>query len=383
MTVLATRSRTPVFRAIALLLLAAAVVGCGANGPSGTPSGPTPTPLDVGRVFLRSVTSPTFSTKGVISGTASFNGVAGKAQGTYQGSGDEAAQSLTLIFGGVSQTSEVVTKTDAAWEKNGVGPWLARTVGEGGPGLTMIGWLQTLNSVANLGPASVAGQDLIHLRPAAEQPMPPEAIGFETNELTDPVISVDLYAAADGSPAALGIRASWTMNVNGAPTPVELSLDYALEDVGSPVTITAPADVWSLNTNDGFGYQMAMPTGWSVVSAGNGDAYAGDGVNKVFVGRNPNAAGLTLDEFRSGITASYQRQFGAPKSVTKSTLGGVPANLLRYEFAGQGGTLQVLLDRIAMHGPAGWEVSLVTASSALEADQALYESFVASFVFTR
>ena len=65
---------------------------------------------------------------------------------------------------------------------------------------------------------------------------------------------------------------------------------------------------------------MAMPAGWTAASSGDRDTYTVGGVATVFVRANSNAIGLTLDEFRAAITATYHAQFGEPLSVTASTL---------------------------------------------------------------
>ena len=370
---------------VSLSLLAA----CGNNastGPSATPDGPTPTPIDVEEAFLDAVTGSVFSASGIITGSFTLGETAGTIAGTFKGDADDFEQAVSLTVGSAVQATDRIVKADGGWERFGTGPWLALPPPTEPPveGASLFAWLQGLEDLDVAGGDSKGGVPVIHLsRPADAPPVPPEAIGFDASEVTAPQITIDLFAAvATGAPVAIDVTAAWTQVVLGVPTAASYAFSYAFTNVGEAVTIETPADIWVLNANPSLGYQIAMPEGWTVAADGDRDAYSKDGVPTVFVRANGNAIGLTLDEFRAAITAAYHAEFGSPASVTASTLSGAPANFLKYGVSNTGGTPKALLDRIAIHGP-GWEVSMVTPAGPTTEDLDLFETFCASFAFTK
>jgi hypothetical protein len=180
------------------------------------------------------------------------------------------------------------------------------------------------------------------------------------------------------------IAARWISEIEGQQVQIELALDYVLEDVGQPITITRPTDIWTRTSNDDLGYAMAKPDGWEVQSSADGDTYLFDGVEWVYVVPEADAVGLNLDEFQAALTATYTDQFGAaPQSISPGTLGGEPAKLLVFSFAADDGSPLVLLDLIAIHDDVGWEVFMITSGGRpLAPDAALFDMFTASFGFT-
>ena len=368
------------------LSLLAACGNTASTAPSETPGGPTPTPIDVETAFLDAVTDNGFSASGTITGTATIGATSGTIAGTFKGDADAFEQVVTLTSGSVTQTTDRIVKGDDGWERFGTGPWLALPPPTESPvaGASLFAWLQTLEDLELASGGSQGGAPAIHLTPLADAPpVPPEAIGFDTSEVTDPQITIDLFAAvATGAPVSIDVNATWTQTVLGVPTAATYAFSYAFAGIGEAVTIETPTDVWVLNSNPSLGYQIAMPAGWTVAADGDRDVYSVGGVATVFVRANANATGLTLDEFRSAITTTYHAEFGSPQSVTASTLSGAPANFLKYGVSASGGTPHALFDRIAIHGP-GWEVSMVTPAGPTTADEDLFEIFCASFAFTK
>jgi hypothetical protein len=344
----------------------------------------TPTPLDVRAEFIRIAADPEFSARATITGTAAFGDAEGTVEGTLRGSGDDSAQSLTIGFAGASQTIESVSKGDASWTKEDVGPWLAdEEAGSSGEG-SLTEWLRTLADLENLGVETRNGRQLVHLRPEGGAPVPPEALGFDAATITDPEVTIDFFVAGDGTPVIFVIDARWVAEIEGQQVQIELTLDYVLEDVGQPITITRPTDIWTRTSNDDLGYTMARPDGWEVHASADGDTYLLDGVDWVHVVPEPDAVGLSLDEFQAALTATYTDRFGvAPQSISPGTLGGEPAKLLVFSFAADDGSPLVLLDLIAIHGNVGWEVFMITSGgTTLPDDAALFGMFTASFGFT-
>jgi hypothetical protein len=371
---------------IACVCLLSACGGTTSTAPSQTPDGPTPTPVDVEKAFLDAVTDNGFSASGTITGSAAIGTVPATIDGTFMGDANAFEQILTVTAAGVARASDRIVKTGGGWERFGDGPWLALPAPAEPPieATSLFAWLRTLTDLEKAGLDTRGETAVARLTTLADAPpVPPEAIGFDTADVTTPEITVSLFASsATGAPVAIDVDASWTQVVLGAPTAATYMFSYAFSDASSPVTIDTPTDVWTLNVNDTLGYQIAMPEGWTGAASGDRDVYSLDGVPTVFVRANANARGLTLDEFRAAITATYQHEFGAPQSVTASTLDGVKANHLKYGVSASGGTPHALIDRIAMHG-SGWEVSMVTPAGVTSADEDLFETFCASFAFTK
>ncbi len=372
-----------------LLVCLSLLAACGnaaSPAPSATPAGPTPTPIDVEDAYLDAVTDSEFSASGTIAGTATIGAASGTIAGTFKGDADDFEQVLTLTVGSIVQTTDRIVKANGGWERFGTGPWLALPPPAEPPveGASLFAWLQTLDDLETAGRDTRGGAPVVHLIPPADAlPVPPEAIGFDTSELTDPQIAIALFAAATtGAPVAIDVTATWTEAILGVATAATYAFSYEFTSVGEAVTIETPTDVWVRNANPTLGYQIATPAGWTVAADGDRDVFSIGGVPRVFVRANGNAAGLTLDEFRAAITATYHAEFGSPASVTASTLGGVPANYLKYAVSAGGGTPHALLNRIAMHG-AGWEVSMVTPAGPTSADEDLFGTLCASFAFTK
>lgn len=371
---------------IACVCLLVACGGTTTTAPSATPNGPPPPPIDVEEAFLDAVTDHAFTSSGTISGSATIGTVPATIVGTFMGDANAFEQILTVTAAGVAVASDRIVKSSGGWERIGDGPWLELPPPAEPPieGTSLFAWLETLTDLDKAGVDTRNGTAVVRFTTLADSsPVPPEAIGFDTTDVTDPDIAVSLFASsATGAPVAIDVEASWTQLVLGAPTAATYTFSYAFSDASSPVTIETPTDVWTLNVNATLGYQIAMPRGWAVETDGDRDVYSLGGVPTVFVRANGNAKGLTLDEFRAAITATYHTEFGSPQSVTASTLDGVKANHLKYGVSAGGGTPHALIDRIAMHGP-GWEVSMITPAGATSADEDLFDTFCASFAFTK
>jgi hypothetical protein len=371
----------------ALAMLLAACGGTTTPSPTtqATPTvAPIPTPLDVRAEFIRIAADPEFSARATITGTATFGDVEGNVEGTLRGSGDDSAQSLTIGFAGASQPIESVSKGDASWTKEGIGPWLADEEADSSGEGSLTEWLRTLADLENLGVETRDGRQLVHLRPEGGAPVPPEALGFDAATITDPEVTIDFFVADDGTPVTFVIDARWVAEIEGQQVPIELTLDYELEDVGQPITITRPTDIWTRTSNDDLGYTMARPDGWEIQASADGDTFLLDGVDWVHVVPEPDAVGLSLDEFQSALSATYTDEFGAgPESIATSTLGGEPARFLRFSLTAGDGSPLVFRDMIAIHDDVGWEVSMIASGgSTLSDDDALFDMFTASFGFT-
>jgi hypothetical protein len=287
---------------------------------------------------------------------------------------------MTVTFGPTATTTESVRVGQQAWSRTVPGPWLAKASGSSNS--TIDDWLGNLTTLEDLGVVTKGGAALHHLRPPGGSKVPPAALGLDPAQFTNPDISIELYAKDDGTPALFELSGSWVQTVNGQPISVELSMDVTITNVGVPITITAPTDVWTAYESE-LDYTVAHPEDFTVVPDPDGDTFRSDGEDWFYVVPYPEGKGLTAAGFRDAILESYATNPGPPRAAPVATsVGGSQAYLVAFEFQAEDGTDLVLIDVLTVHGDLGWEISLVTTPSAETADTKLFESFLASFKFT-
>lgn len=374
-------------RGAALVLVAALVAACGGtaataaptSAPTPSPVSPTSTPFDVGAAFLAIVSGPEFAAKFELDGTIEM-GVTVAMSGTIEGSGANSRQTTTVTFGTVTTTSESVKVGSQTWERTLPGPWLAKPAGATG-GMTLAKWLGGLTTLSDLGTEVRGGETLHRLQPATGSKLPPDALGLDPRQFSNPDIAIEMYAKDDGTPALFEMRGSWVQALNGQQVTVELSMDIKVTNVGVPVTITAPTDVWTSYASN-LGYTAAHPAGFTVEPGKDGDTYRKDGADWFYVFTYPDGKGMTPEGFRDAILEGYAEDPGPPRTApTALTVGGVPAWKAVFEFKADDGSDVVLIDVLTVHADLGWEISLVTAPSLEAADAKVFESFLASFKF--
>ena len=344
-----------------------------------TPPPPSPTPFDVGAAFLAIVGDEDLSAKFEMDGTIEM-GVTVGIEGSFEGDGDNMRQRSTVTFNGNATTTEAIKVGSERWSRTLPGPWLAMPASSGSSA-SLNDWLGSLSSLTDLGVETKAGQQLHHLRPAAGSKVPPEALGLDPDQFTDPDISIELYARDDGTPALFEMTGSWVQKVNQQDVNVELDVDMTVSDVGEPVTITRPTDVWTQYTSE-LGYSVAHPAGFTVVSDDEGDTFRKDDTDWFYVFAYPEGKGLTAKGFTEAIIDSYAEDPGPPRSDPKPVaVGGTSGYRADFELTNNEGGDILLIDVLTVFNDLGWEISLVTTPE-LEAEETkIFESFLASFKF--
>ena len=348
--------------------LAAACGGAATPTPLATPAptptplatpAPTPTPLDVKAPFLAAIANPTFSAAGTITGTMAAGAIGGTITGRLTLSGSDSAYSMTISIAASAQTTDSVSIGSQAWERKSPGPWLAKeTPPDRSESLAAV--MAAVASVTDLGVETKSGRRLHHLQPTGGGVVPPEAFGLDNPAITNPTFTLDFFATDDGTPAVMVVTGTWTQLVAGQPTPVTMTLQYDLRDVGKPQTIDAPTDVWVRYTSKAFDYTMAHPEGWTVSSTKTEDSYLLGGQAFVYVSPQTLLADTTLATFVAELKKSYKPQFRVdPDEVVSATLGGQPAQRLTYRFTNTSGQDVTIVDVAAVYAGKGWEVFLV------------------------
>lgn len=371
-----------------LAVVAALVAACGGGAPTVAPTtaptptsaAPTATPFDVGAAFLAIVSDPDFTAKFELEGSIEM-GVTVAISGTIEGDGADSRQTSTITFGSVTTSTESVKVGQQSWSRTLPGPWLAKPTSSSS-GNTLAKWLGGLASLTDLGIVTKDGTALHHLRPVAGSKVPPDALGLDPQQFSNPDITMEMYARDDGTPALFEMSGSWVQVVNGQQLTVELAVDMKVSNVGDPVTITAPTDVWTAYASD-LGYTAAHPAGFTVERGDQGDTYRKDGTDWFYVFTYADGKGMTAAGFRDAILAGYAKDPGPPRETPVAmTVGGEPAYKAAFAFKANDGGDIVLVDVLTVHADLGWEISLVTTPSLEAAESKVFETFLASFKFS-
>ncbi len=395
-------------RAAALIAVAALVAACGGSAtaapasPSAAPSSsaapsigaspvaaspspvpsPSPSPVDAGPAFLRVIADPTLAGTLTLSGTMSVAGVSLNVDGTSTFHGLDESSTLRLLQGTtVQQVNDDVTLGTKRWKRASPGPWLVDTTP---PTTGMFQWLRSLTSVTDTGPELRKGTTVHHLVPPGDDRFPIEAFGALPSA-TNATADAQIYARADGTPAAIDVKASWTQPVNGTPSPVAIDFAVDFATVGGTVSaIEPPTPVWDVFTSARFGYSMAHPADWVVTTAKTGDKFGPTGQDVMFVSPQAATTKQDLAAFRDTLIAGYQTSLGAkPEQDVTATVGGEPSQILLYHFKNKSGTALYLVDAVMIHAGRGWEVFLVDAAGSEAQDNTAFNAFVATFAFTK
>lgn len=370
--------------ALALVFVAAACGGNATTAPTESPRlAPTPssTPFDLADAFLAIAGDPDFSARMEIDGTIEM-GVSGTLTGTITTSGEDDRTLTKIGIAGMTIETESITSDGKSYSRTSPGPWLAEPSGTGGGAPndgSLSVWMRRLSQIEDLGVVTKNGKKLHHLS-AGDEPVPPGALGLNTSTFKDPVFTIDFYAEDDGTPAVFTIEGTWVQLINGADFTVELEMDMTLRNVGSPIAIDPPDDIWTTYTSP-LGYSMAHPDGISVENRDGYDALVRDGEDWIYVSTWPEAAGLSPEGFRDGILESVQESWGDPVATPVArALGGEPGYIATFRYAYEDGTEEIALDVLAMHQDLGWDVTMYTSPGS-QSDAALFDTFLATFAY--
>jgi hypothetical protein len=376
----------PLRLTVVALVVALAAIACGGSTPSAAPSAsptvaptPTATPFDVSAAFLEIISDPDFSAKMDVDGTMEM-GVTATLSGTITGAGSDSRSILTIDVAGNRIETESIAVDGKAYSRTAPGPWLEVDVPSGGSDKTSLtAWLRTLDSIEDLGVVTKNGQKLHHLS-AGDEPVPPGALGLDSRTFTDPEVTIDFYAEDDGTPAVFSVDGTWTQLINGVDFDVSFVMDMTLSNVGSPITISAPNDVWTTYTSP-LGYTMSHPAEFVVENRDEYDAYLLDDVEWIDVAIWPEAAGLNAEGFRDSIHELVAEIWGAPVDTSPALLGGESGYISTFEYTNDDGSEGVSFDVMAMHANQGWDVTFFSLPSEQAADFALLQQLLATFSY--
>jgi len=339
---------------------------------------PSPTPIDVGAAFVEQMSARDFSAAATISGTLTVGPLEGTIDGEAAFSGGDSSMTMSITAGTTfKQETETISIGDASWSRQAPGPWLENPPASASkPSLGE--FLGALSSVTVVGIETRNGKQVHHLRMSSGSDVPCASIGFDSETAKDATCTMDFYATDTGTPAVLAVTGEWTQVSGGVEVPTKMTFDIAFSDVGKSQTITEPTDVWVRYTSANLPYSMAHPADWTVKSTKTEDTYLLNGQGYVYVGVTP-FTGSTA-KFVDALKASYKKPFGGdPVSQTATTLGGVPAVRLIYQFTNDAAQDVTVADDVVSRDGTGWEVYLATGGG--PEDVGVFDQFVATFQF--
>ena len=291
------------------------------TGGAASSSSPSPS-LSVGEAFLAKARDPTFSARYTVQGDATVNGVHLHASGQGEQSGENSHEQDTVSAQGTTfKQTEVVVDGNDYLQQSG-GPWVQQPGANTDP-------FQRLTSVDDLGAANQNGQTVEHLRLPSDFQLLLSDVGLADQGVTNFSGSADFYAMSDGTPVSLVVTLTYDQNathVSGTTT-----ITYA--DMGTPVTITAPSQFWTLYRSDAGGYSIAHPSDWrETVYKKEPVLVDPSGFKRIWESSLPVPSNATLKQL-VGYVAKWEKVAAVPDSAKSMTIDGAPAEVLTYHIA--------------------------------------------------
>ncbi len=386
----------PVYRAAltgALVLSLAACGGGAAPTPAPTPvptattaptSAPTPTPtpvaVNVAKEFLARLLAAQTGVL-VISGSVAVGTEEVPIRGTIAISGQDSQSAITLETPGASQVQESIRIGTQQWSRSAGGPWVLNPTPNDRT-KSLSAFLQTLTVLEDRGAATKGGRQLRRLVPPASVTISPEALGFNSPGVQDAKITMEFWAEEDGTPAAWSFDVAWNQASGTTTVAARLVMDFDLTGLGTPATVTAPADAWERFVSARFGYSMAHPPGWTVDEVDGADSYLVKGTSYVMVSPS-SMPGYTLDRYAQELFALYEEQVGAkPETNEEIVLGGQSARFITYHFKNDQGVEVYMAEALAMRDDMGWDLYLTEQAGSEKDDTPVFAAMLSTFTFT-
>ena len=233
---------------------AGAAVGGALGGTSPAPS------VDVAALFTKAMRVP-LTANASVEGEMTIGSATYPFEGESTIDGPDNHQTVTVSIPGAPERTETMTLDGIKYVNRG-GLWFEDPKAAGsGPGSDFSSVLKSVLDVIDAGMITKGGESLHHLKPRQDAPIPISAIGM-ADPGGDGTATFDFYARSDGTLAVMAMTATWTAVDGSSRTPVRMTTDYTFSNVGDPVVIERPAQVWETFTSKRFKYTIARPSDW-------------------------------------------------------------------------------------------------------------------------
>ncbi len=375
------------------LLFTTILAGCASVTSTPSPSlaaTPEATP-DVATVFVTQITSPDLEGTTEVTGTISVKTEGVTVDGTIEGearfSGGDSSSSLAVDVAGTIQQTDEISIGDATYTSTDGGPYvlaMAEPDAEDGGSLTKA--LGGVESLEDAGPVQHFGRTVRELTPTDPIDLDPAALGFTDPTMADAVMSMAFFAEPDGTPAGFSIGMTWTQGLEGGTlAEAEIALDFEFTDLGSPVAIEVPDEVWIQWDAADAPFTVAYPDGWTSEAAFGTLLFSAPDGSELF--------SVSLSD--PAPEHASQDAFSAASNATMASLGAVQSGSQPYGVGSVTGTLvayrnayadvnSLLLHLPLFYGAYGYEVQLATIAAPGEESlvQDRFDAFMSTFAFT-
>jgi hypothetical protein len=195
--------------------------------------------------FTSQIRADDFQASGPITGsfTMAAQGITVEVtlSGTMKVKGGDNAQKMTMSMAATdatpaaTQTNESVSVGDWTYSRDEGGDWTKEARDNDNEDLGSV--IKTV-TVVDKGVETHYGQELHRL--VSSEALDPEVFFSDMTGISDPDLTLTFWAKDDGTPAGLTVEGTYTMDENGTPVDVTLTLDYQFQNL-SGVTIEAPS----------------------------------------------------------------------------------------------------------------------------------------------
>lgn len=385
-------SKSLLLKLVLGVFVAAAFAACGSAGPSVSPSvspspaavspSPSPSPSpDVATAFIVRMKDTSLAAALTLGGdmTVSDQTFPIDGDGALSGSDSRFLMRITLPAG--EQVTEQVKLDGRTWKRSARGPWLEEEAAAGGESQDLTTLLASILSVKDQGIVTRDGRELHRLVPSDEIAVSREAFGITDPAIEDFKGGIEFLAEPDGTPAVWTMTMSWNQMSGTALVEAAMTLDFVFQDVGKPVSIEKPDDVWTRYESKTLGYRIAHPAEWEVTTEGDVDYFQHpDGGPLLWVSSADLPAGTKLEDWAKAVADDDESTLGvAPVSSTRSTVAGGPAQVLFFQGGELDGEPVVAFDVLVPRGKVGYGITWVSAPGNEQADAATLDAFLATF----
>jgi hypothetical protein len=355
-------------------------VGSAGAAVGGAIGGMSPAPgVDVAALFTRAVRDP-FRANASVKGEMTIGSVTYPFEGEATIDGRDNHQTIIVSIPGAPERTETMTVGGIRYANRG-GLWFEDPKAEAsGPGTDFSSVPKSLLDVIDAGVVTKGGQSLHHLKSRQDAPIPVSAIGM-ADPGGDGTATFDFYVRSDGTLAVLAMNAKWTAVDGSSRTPVRMTLDYTFSDVGGPVAIERPGQVWTTFTSKRFKYSIALPADW--------EAEQSTGRKKPDILLGAKSAGVSVYRFPTqgaslnNGTSAYVDDLKRSKTKAKvtvnkaTTVDGSRARRLEWTNVYKG-TRYWMIDVVVVRGRYVYFFEYTSSEKTAKADRDLFDGFVNS-----
>lgn len=392
-----TRHRTTTIAGI--LMAAAIVASCTVAGappsaerptptapaaPTASPTpAPTPIPLDV--LFLQRLPK-TGSVGGTIAGSVTAGSQTMPIEGAFAFD-DEDSQTVVVIGTGKDSTTvEQVTVAGRSYTRTANGPWLEQAAGKGRPGggsptsgagSGLPSLLKALSALKTDGDVVRNGERLTRLVMPTTG-VDPATLGFLPAGVRPSDFELAFLAKQDGTFAGITMSVRWSQVGAAGTTAMSMDIEFLVTSSPLEQRIERPEDVWVVTRPPGTTYSFAIPEAWEITPTSDGLSLNGPGADTIFIYSNAVPVSVTLKLWAGESEQMIKESGGRVTGNRKSTVAGVPAQLIFYDGIFDG--VQVIgIDAAFVAAGQGYDIVFTTESGDAESQRVFSEQFLATF----